>query len=112
MASPEEPKTVRLRDKISAYGAAWILAFFAIDPTLGFWSLVYMLPLGLFAFVAPEHRHDGGWTVLAAGWVIYLVHGFFYFRSRRMRSTVVLLVLLVVLLVCNVSGCRGMIHAH
>jgi hypothetical protein len=112
MASLERSKTIRLRYKISAYCAAWILAFFATDPTLGLWSLVYMFPLGLFVFLPPGHRPDSGWTVLAAGWLIYLAHGFFYFRSRERRSAIVLLLLLVALLMCNVSGCRVMIHAH
>lgn len=106
------PNQVSLLQKVFAYALAWIGALFATDPTFGLWSLVWMFPLGLFAVVAPEHRQSSGWAVIAIGWMIYLIHAFFYFRSRSRRSSLSLLGLLVLLLLCNISGCREMIHAH
>ncbi len=43
---------------------------------------------------------------------IYLVHAYFYFRSRNLRSTLFLFGVFVTLLTCNVSGCRAMIKVH
>jgi hypothetical protein len=106
------PNQVALLQKVFAYALGWIGALIATDPTFGLWSLVWMFPLGLFAFVAPEHRQGSGWTVIAIGWMLYLIHAFFYFRSRSRRSSLSLLGLLVLLLLCNISGCREMIHAH
>ena len=45
-------------------------------------------------------------------YAVYLVHGFFYFRSKTVMRTVILYGVLVVLLVGNVAGCREMIHSH
>jgi hypothetical protein len=38
---------------------------------------------------------------------IYLIHAWFYFRSRNIRLTLFLLGVFVLLLIRNVSGCRG-----
>jgi hypothetical protein len=112
MASPKLLRSVRIRDKIGVYCFAWLLTLFATDPTLGLWSLTWMFPLGLFAFVAPEHRQAGGWTVIAIGWAIYLLHGLFYFRSRSLKATLLLLGILALIFLANIAGCRQMIHAH
>jgi hypothetical protein len=45
-------------------------------------------------------------------YLIYLVHGFFYFRSKTTARTVVLYGVLLALLLANIAGCREMIHSH
>lgn len=100
------------RYKLLAYLLAWFLALLATDPSAGLWALAYMFPLGLAAFVNLHASNDGGWGVFALCIAIYLLHGFFYFRSRTSRSTLLWLAALVILLVCNISGCRAMINGH
>lgn len=107
-----EGPSVRLRYKIVAYIGGWIAALFATNPDGGLWALVWMFPLGLAAFINRHWANDGGWGVFAACVGVYLVHGYFYFRSRKARSTVLLFAFLVILFLCNISGCREMIHAH
>jgi hypothetical protein len=68
--------------KIAAYIAAWIGALVATDPTFGLWPLIYMFPLGLFAFFFPEQRQEGGWLALISVLLLYVVQPFFYFRAR------------------------------
>jgi hypothetical protein len=75
--------------KIAAYVAAWIGALVATDPTFGLVPLIYMFPLGLFAFFFPEHRQDGGWFVLISVLLIYVVHAFFYFRVRTTLTSAI-----------------------
>jgi hypothetical protein len=101
-----------LRLRIIAYVAAWLLALFATDPSGGLWALAYMFPLGLVAFVNLHLGNDGGWGVFAACVGVYLAHAFLFFRSKTLRSTILWFVVLVILLVCNVSGCRAMVHGH
>jgi hypothetical protein len=103
---------IRPSHKIIAYVAAWLLALFATDPSGGLWSVAYLFPLGLAAFVNLHKGNDGGWGIFAACVGVYLVHGFLYFRSKTFRSTILWFVILVLLLVCNVSGCRAMVHGH
>ncbi len=79
-------KSVPLKYKIIAYFAAWLVALFATDPNGKFRPLVWMFPLGLAAFNR-RWGNDGGWGVLPACIAIYLVHGYFYFRSRSLRAT-------------------------
>jgi hypothetical protein len=98
--------------KIAAYVTAWIGALVAADPTFGYWPLIYMFPLGLFAFVPPEHRQVNGWFVMIAAVLLYVVQALFYFRARTTLTSAILYLLLIVLLVCNAAGCRAMIHAH
>lgn len=50
--------------------------------------------------------------VLFGVFALYLIHAIFYFRTRTNRSSLLFLGLLVALLICNVAGCRAMIHAH
>jgi hypothetical protein len=71
-----------------------------------------MFPLGLAAFIDPHWGNGGGWGVFAACIGIYLVHAYLYFRSRSLRSTLVLFAILVILLICNVSGCKAMLNTH
>jgi hypothetical protein len=71
-----------------------------------------MFPLGLFAFSFPERRQDGGWVVIVVVAAIYVTHALFYFRARSSRSAFILFGVLVAFLVCNVAGCRSMIHGH
>jgi len=71
--------------------------------------LVYMFPMGLAAFA---NQHSGGWGLLATCVGIYLAQAYFYFRSRRAWSTLLLFGILFVLLICNVSGCRAMLNTH
>jgi len=98
--------------KVAAYVAAWIGSLVATDPTLGSWPLIYMFPLGLFAFVPPGHRDANGWVVMIAGVLIYVVHAFFYFRARTTLTGAILYLVLLALLFSNAAGCRAMMHAH
>ena len=101
---------VRLLYKIIAYAAIWIVALGLTAP--GLWALAWMFPLGLVAVIDRHTANDGGWGVLIACYAVYLVHGFFYFRSKTTTRTVILYGVLVVLLIGNVAGCREMIHPH
>jgi hypothetical protein len=103
---------IQQRYKIAAYVAAWIAALFATNPNGGLWALAWMFPLGLAAFINRRWGNDGGWGVFAACVGVYVVHGYFYFRSRSVRSTVLLFALLVILFLCNISGCREMLPGH
>jgi len=60
-SSEESEKTnpVRLRYKIIAYVAAWIIALLLTAP--GLWALAWMFPLGLVAVI---NRH---WRLTAVG---------------------------------------------
>jgi hypothetical protein len=102
--------SVPLRYKIIAYVAAWSIALLSTAP--GLWPLAYMFPLGLIAVFDRHLANDGGWGVFIGLYVVYIVHGYFYFRSKTTLRTVTLFGALVVLLTCNVVGCREMIHAH
>jgi hypothetical protein len=99
-----------LKYKIILYVVAWIAALIATDPTFRLWALAYMFPLGLAAFINVHWGNDGGWGVYFASIGIYVVHGYFYFRSRTKFTTFLLLALLVALLLCDVSGCHKMYH--
>lgn len=101
---------VRLLYKIIAYIAAWIAALLLTAP--GLWPLVYMFPLGLIAVFDRHLANDGGWGVLIGLYLVYIVHGYFYFRSKTTLRTAILFGVLVVLLTCNIAGCREMIHSH
>jgi hypothetical protein len=98
--------------KTLVYVLAWVGALIATDPSLKYWALAYLFPLGLAAFVSLRLGNDGGWWVLGACAAIYVVQAVFYFRSKTTRSTVLLFALLVVLLVCNVAGCRAQLPRH
>jgi hypothetical protein len=106
-----EPASARTRMpltyKLLLYVGAWVTALFATDPSLKYWSLGYLFPLGLAAFINRRLGNDGGWWVLGAGFAVYVVHAIFYFRSNTTRSTVILFAVLALILVCNVSGCRA-----
>jgi len=71
-----------------------------------------MFPLGLAAFIDRKWANSGGWEVFAACIAVYLIHAWFYFRSRTLRTTLLLFGVLAILLICNVSGCRAMINTH
>ncbi len=101
-----------LRYKIIAYVAVWILALCITDPTLKYWALAYMFPLGLARFVLPPGTTDSGWAVMASCVGIYLVQGVLFFRSRNIRWIMFWFAILIGLLVVNIAGCRDMIHAH
>jgi hypothetical protein len=101
---------VRLLYKIIAYIAVWIAALLLTAP--GLWPLAYMFPLGLIAVFDRHLANDGGWGVLIGLYLVYIIHGFFYFRSKTTLRTAILFGVLVVLLTCNVAGCREMIHPH
>jgi hypothetical protein len=101
-----------LRYKIIGYCVTWVLALVATDPTLGLWALAWMFPLGLARVVLLPGTGDSGWTVFGACVGIYIVHAVLFFRSRNMRWTILWFAVLVILLLGNVAGCRGMIHAH
>ena len=105
-----EVKSIRLRYKIVAYVAAWIAALLLTAP--GLWPLAYMFPLGLIAVFDRHLANDGGWGVFIGLYLVYIVHGFFYFRSKTTTKTLILYGVLVVLLIGNVAGCREMIHSH
>ena len=101
-----------MKYKIISYVAVWMGALVATDPSFGLWALAWMFPIGLFAFFFPEHRQAGGWFVIAGVTAIYVAHAILYFRVKTRRSAFILFGMLVALLICNVSGCREMIHAH
>jgi len=101
---------VRLGYKILVYVATWIAALLLTAP--GMWPLAYMFPLGLAAVIDRHLANDGGWGVMIGCYLIYLVHGFFYFRSKTTARTVILYGILVLLFIGNVAGCREMIHSH
>ena len=105
----DRSKPMRPKYKILFYIGAWILALFATNPSGGFWALAYMFPLGLAAFINLRWGNDGGWGVYAACAGVYLLHAWFYFRSRTTRSTLVWFAAFIILLVCNISGCRSML---
>jgi hypothetical protein len=106
------PAGASLRYKIIGYSAAWVLALFATDPTLGLWSLAWMFPLGLARIVLPPGTDDSGWTLFGACAGIYVVQAVLFFRSKSMGWTILWFAILVILLIGNVAGCRAMIHAH
>ena len=113
MTNPDAGKKagqVRLIYKIVAYAAVWIAALLLTAP--GMWPLAYMFPLGLIAVVNRHLANDGRWGVLIGLYLIYIVHGYFYFRSKTTTRTVILYGVLIILLIGNVEGCREMIHAH
>ena len=101
---------VRLVYKIIAYVAIWIVALVATAPSL--WPLAWMFPLGLLAVIDRHMANAGGWAVLIGCYAAYLVHGFFYFRSKTTTRTLILYGVLVVLLIGNVAGCRDMMKSH
>lgn len=101
---------IPLRYKIIAYVAAWIAALLLTAPAL--WPLAYMFPLGLVAVFDRHLANDGGWGVFIGLYVVYIVHGFFYFRSKTTLRTSILYGILIVMLIGNAAGCREMIHSH
>src|SRR3954462_15044658 len=98
--------------KFVLYIGCWIGALLAISRDAGLLSLIYMFPLGLAAFFNRRWGNDGGWGVLGFCIAVYAVHGWFYFRSRTVRSTLLFLGVLVILFLMNVPGCRSMINTH
>src|SRR6266404_26671 len=101
---------VRLLYKIIAYVAVWIAAL--LLTAIGLWPLAWLFPLGLVAVVDRHLANDGGWGVLIGCYLVYIVHGFFYFRSRTTLQTAILYGVLVILLIGNVAGCRDMMRSH
>jgi len=91
---------------------AWFAALFATNPSGKYWPLAYMFPLGLAAFLGRYWANTNGWAVFASCIAVYVVHGWFYFSSRKLSSTLLLFGVLAVLLICNVSGCRAMLNTH
>jgi hypothetical protein len=113
MTSPvigENRGRVRLIYKIAIYVAAWLFALLATAP--GMWALAYLFPLGLVAVYDRHLANDGGWGVFIGCYVVYIVHGFFYFRAKTTTRTQILYAILIALLIANVSGCREMINSH
>ena len=78
---------VWLRYKILAYIATWTAALLLTAP--GMWSLAFMFPLGLVAVIDRHLANDGGWGVLI-GYVLYIVHAFFFFCSKTTLRTSIL----------------------
>ena len=103
----ESRNSVPVRYKIIPYVAAWIIALLVTAP--GLWPLAYIFPLGLIAVFDRHLANDGGWGVLIGLYVVYIVHGYFYFRSKTTPRTLILFGVLIILLTCNVAGCREMI---
>ena len=102
--------SLRLLYKIIAYAAIWILALLVTAP--GLWALAWMFPLGLVAVIDRHTANAGGWGVLIGCYAVYLIQGFFYFRSKTTTRTVILYGVLVVLLIGNIAGCRDMMRSH
>ena len=101
---------MRLRYKLITYIATWIIALLLTAP--GLWPLAYMFPLGLVAVFDRHLANDGGWGIFIACYIAYVVHGFFYFRSKTTLRTMLLYAVLVLMLIANMAGCREMIHSH
>src|SRR5947208_12960859 len=114
MAEPTADESVtnpvRLSHKIVAYVAIWIVALLLTAP--GLCPLAWMFPLGLVAVIDRHTANAGGWGILIGCYAIYLIHGFFYFRSKTTTRTVILYGVLVVLLIGNIAGCRDMMRSH
>lgn len=104
-----EASSVSLRVRIILYAAAWAAALLAIDVRL--WALVYMFPTGLFAFI-PSGFADAKWGIplLVLGWIIYLGHAVFFFRTRNHKTFWIWFAVLVLLLLCNLGGCHQMLQ--
>ena len=109
-AGEAKSNSPRLRYKIIAYVAIWILALALTEPDL--WPLAWMFPLGFVAVINRHAANSGGWGVLIGCYAVYFAHGYFYFRSKTMARTVILYGILVILLLGNVAGCREMMHSH
>ena len=103
---------MQLRFKIICYVVAWFAALFATNPGGKYWPLAYMFPLGLAAFLGRYWANTNGWAVFGGCIAVYVVHGWFYFSSRKLWSTLLLFGVLAVLLICNVSGCHAMLNTH
>src|SRR2546421_3592870 len=101
--------SVRLIYKIIAYVAIWIVALLLTAP--GLWPLAWMFPLGLVAVVDRHTANIGGWAVLIGCYAVYVIHSFFYFRSKTRTRTIILYAVLAVLLIGNVAGCRDMMKS-
>ena len=99
---------IRLRYKILAYIATWSAALLLTAP--GMWPLAYIFPLGLVAVIDLHLANDGGGSVFIGCYVVYIVHAFFFFRSKTTLRTAILYGVLVILLIGNVAGCRQMIQ--
>ena len=106
----DRSNVIRLRYKIIAYVAVWVVAMLATAP--GLWPLAYMFPLGLVAVFDRHLANDGGWGIFIGCYVAYIVHAFFYFRSKTNGRTIILYAVLVLMLIGNIAGCRDMIHSH
>jgi len=106
----EKRDRIRTLYKILAYVAIWIAALLLTAP--GLWPLAYMFPLGLAAVIDRHWANSLGRWGLITLYAIYIVHGFFYFRSKTTMQTAILYGVLVILLIGNVAGCRDMIHQH
>ena len=104
-----ETSSVSLRVRIILYAAAWAAALLAID--LRLWTLVYMFPIGLCAFL-PSGLGDSKWgiSLLVLGWIIYVGHAVFFFRARSRKTFWVWFAVLLLLLLCNVGGCHQMLR--
>ena len=100
------------RLRIGLYVGCWLIALLATNPSADLAPLVYMFPLGLFAFLFPHSTRSDGWLPLFGVALFYVVHATVYFRSRTRARTMIMLAVLVVALICNVSGCRRMIDTH
>jgi hypothetical protein len=101
--------TVSLRARVILYSATWVAALLAVDPHL--WSLAYMFPMGLLAFMPPgQIKAEWGLPLLSLGWTIYIVHAVLFFRARRRKAIWVLYAVLLLLFVCNVGGCHQMLR--
>jgi hypothetical protein len=74
--------------------------------------LVLSVPDRLAAFINLRLGNDGRWWVLGTSTAIYLVHAWFYFRSKTFRRTLILFGLLVALLTVNVAECRAQLPVH
>jgi hypothetical protein len=104
---PAQQPRIRILPKIVLFALVWLAALVATDPTLKYWALAYMFPLGLAAFINLHLGNNPGWFGFGLLYAVYIAHAVFYFRSRTTRSTVLWLGLLVILLIGNVSGCRA-----
>lgn len=100
------------RYKIALYVIAWAAALFATNPSASLFPLIYIFPLGLFAFLFPKSTASDGWAILIRVLALYVVHAVLYFRARSRVTVAVMLGILVLALICNVAGCRRMIDTH
>lgn len=99
----------RLIQRLTFYFLLWIVAFAIIPYSRLALIVPLMIPLLLFFFPAGFSGLIGTqdlFLFIIPGWLFYLSHAFFIFRSRHQKAFYLLLGLLGIVLALNVKGCH------